>query len=333
MLRLLTIVATAAALAAPVPATADGEGSALDRYAADTWRSLAAMVDPTTGLPSDNINGALDPASRSKFTSPTNVGMYLWATVSARHLGLISADAARDRRGDAAIGEVELGGIDRRLVELHRAFVLQDDIGLVFGLLTGDGIQCDELLEAREVHLRLVKKTLVALQRADGLIERCLEGAGVDLRQQLVLLHVLAFLERHLDQIAADSLVRHDGDRGRRRDGAQLVQDHRHVAQRRLRHPDDLGRGGSRARLLRQFMPDDDGGQDQRRRRHDPAHAMAARRVGDLCVHSFIHGDAPPPGMGLRLGPCEIYQVQQLRVRTNARSIVLRAYPAGGRST
>lgn len=95
MLRLLTIVATAAALASPLPVAA--EPNVLQKYAADTWRSMAAMVDRGTGLPSDNINGSLDPASRSKFTSPTNVGMYLWATVSARHLGLIKSREARDR--------------------------------------------------------------------------------------------------------------------------------------------------------------------------------------------------------------------------------------------
>jgi putative glucoamylase/uncharacterized protein DUF3131 len=98
MLRLLTIVAavtTSAVLASPIPAAA--EPNVLQKYAADTWRSMAAMVNPGTGLPSDNINGALDPASRSKFTSPTNIGMYLWATVSARHLGLISGREAEDR--------------------------------------------------------------------------------------------------------------------------------------------------------------------------------------------------------------------------------------------
>jgi hypothetical protein len=93
--RLPVIAVTVAALAAPV--TASAEHDPLARYAADTWRSMAALVNPTTGLPSDNINGALDPASRSKYTSPTNVGMYLWATVSARHLGLISAHEASQR--------------------------------------------------------------------------------------------------------------------------------------------------------------------------------------------------------------------------------------------
>ena len=88
-----TVTTTVPALAAP--ATAHRE--VLTSYATDTWRSMVAMVHPGTELPSDNINGALDPASRARYTSPTNVGMYLWATVSARHLGLIGKREARER--------------------------------------------------------------------------------------------------------------------------------------------------------------------------------------------------------------------------------------------
>ena len=38
----------------------------LERWAADTWRSFEAMVDDETGLPADNIDGDLDPATRSR---------------------------------------------------------------------------------------------------------------------------------------------------------------------------------------------------------------------------------------------------------------------------
>lgn len=100
--RVLTVAASVLALAAPTTTAVAGDdrgGGAADlrRYAADTWRSMAAMVDPVSGLPSDNIGGALDPATRSAYTSPTNVGMYLWSVVGARHLGLISTSDAEDR--------------------------------------------------------------------------------------------------------------------------------------------------------------------------------------------------------------------------------------------
>ena len=55
------------------------------------------MANPDTGLPSDNIGGDLDPATRSAYTSPTNIGAYLWATVVARDTGLIGAAEARHR--------------------------------------------------------------------------------------------------------------------------------------------------------------------------------------------------------------------------------------------
>lgn len=66
-------------------------------YAKDTWRSFDAMTDPDTGLPADNIDGDLDPGTRSGYTSPTNIGAYLWSTVVARDLGIISRSEARQR--------------------------------------------------------------------------------------------------------------------------------------------------------------------------------------------------------------------------------------------
>ncbi len=69
----------------------------LDEYATDTWTSFEAMAVPETGLPADNIGGDLSAGSRSGFTSPTNIGAYLWSTVAARDIGLIDADEARER--------------------------------------------------------------------------------------------------------------------------------------------------------------------------------------------------------------------------------------------
>lgn len=69
----------------------------LTGYAGDTWRSLAAMVDPNSGLAVDNVPGDLDPDRRAEYTSPTNIGCYLWSTVVARDLGFVSAGEARRR--------------------------------------------------------------------------------------------------------------------------------------------------------------------------------------------------------------------------------------------
>ncbi|GAA3730294.1 hypothetical protein GCM10022225_10060 [Plantactinospora mayteni] len=96
----------APALAAGSPAGAVDRATAL-RWAADTWRSMVAMTDPGTGLPADNIDGDLATGSRAKYTSPTNIGSYIWSALVARELKLI--------------GERELvGRVDAALSSLAR---------------------------------------------------------------------------------------------------------------------------------------------------------------------------------------------------------------------
>ncbi len=62
-----------------------------------------------TGLPTDNVGGALRPGSRADYTSPTNIGGYLWSTVAARDIGLIGAKEARTRmsRAIASLARLE----------------------------------------------------------------------------------------------------------------------------------------------------------------------------------------------------------------------------------
>jgi hypothetical protein len=85
-----------------------GDRAALQRYARDTWRSIAAMTSPATGLPADNVGGALAPGTRARYTSPTNVATYVWSVVSARDTGLIGSAEATERVGRvlAALGRM-----------------------------------------------------------------------------------------------------------------------------------------------------------------------------------------------------------------------------------
>ena len=76
---------------------AGGSDAVLTGYVQDTWKSFVAMADEETGLPADNIAGDLSVSSRSGFTSPTNIGAYLWSTVVARDTGLIGKFEARGR--------------------------------------------------------------------------------------------------------------------------------------------------------------------------------------------------------------------------------------------
>ena len=70
------------------PTTSDR--ALVGRWARDTWRSLVAMTDEHTGLPADNIGESVTSPERSNYTSPTNIGGYLWSTIVAREFGIIS---------------------------------------------------------------------------------------------------------------------------------------------------------------------------------------------------------------------------------------------------
>jgi Putative glucoamylase/Protein of unknown function (DUF3131) len=103
--------AVAAAVAAAFLAVAAPAGAAtftrqqravLHGIAQDTWSFYAADVDPVTHLPLDNLG----PGSvRGEYTSAANVGVYLWAVVAARDLGLITTQRA-DQLAGATLGEV-----------------------------------------------------------------------------------------------------------------------------------------------------------------------------------------------------------------------------------
>ena len=86
-----------------------GQKAVLKGYLKDTWKSFEAMAVPGTGLPADNIGGDLSAGSRSGFTSPTNMGAYLWSTVAARDTGLIGKREAFARMSQTidSIGKLE----------------------------------------------------------------------------------------------------------------------------------------------------------------------------------------------------------------------------------
>jgi hypothetical protein len=65
--------------------------------ARDTWKFYAADVDPSTHLPLDNLTfagGSATPTSSGKYTSAANIGVYLWAVVSAADLHLVGRGQA-----------------------------------------------------------------------------------------------------------------------------------------------------------------------------------------------------------------------------------------------
>ena len=77
-------------------APARAADSDLQRYAKGTWASFVAMTDEQTGLPADYVG--VD-GTRSPPTSPTNIGAYLWSTVTAEKLGIIGHRETVSRLG------------------------------------------------------------------------------------------------------------------------------------------------------------------------------------------------------------------------------------------
>jgi hypothetical protein len=93
-------VLVAAALSAAPSALAAG---ALDRYARATWASFEAMTDSRTGLPTDKLERD---GTRSRQTSTTNIGAYMWSAVVAERLGIIGR-RERTQRMDQTISTLE----------------------------------------------------------------------------------------------------------------------------------------------------------------------------------------------------------------------------------
>jgi hypothetical protein len=100
VVRAVALVGSLAALvvvfSAAVVADPHAMRDTLERYARDTWASFVAMTDEETGLPADSLH--ID-GTRSVQTSTTNIGAYMWSTLVAEELGLISHDKAVARLG------------------------------------------------------------------------------------------------------------------------------------------------------------------------------------------------------------------------------------------
>ena len=94
MILIVALLAGLLVAAAPASAHGNDQGGLTARQRAvlygiakDTWKFYADDVDPKTHLPLDNLGPG---ATRGSYTSAANVGVYLWAVISAKDLKLIS---------------------------------------------------------------------------------------------------------------------------------------------------------------------------------------------------------------------------------------------------
>ncbi len=141
---------------------------------------------------------------------------------------LAQADPALDRRGDAAVRDVELLLVDLRLVGGDDALVLLDRRGLRVDVLLRDRILPVERLVAGEVEAGVLQQRLVAQELALVLRQQRLVGPHVDLGQEVAGLDGLALAKADLGEVAAH--LRADRHGGERRHGAEAREHHRHVA-------------------------------------------------------------------------------------------------------
>src|SRR5207237_4804257 len=88
---LITGQPAAASPQSQAPLTAQ-QRAVLLGVARDTWSFFAQDVDPATHLPLDNLGPG---TTRAAYTSPANIGGYLWSVVSAGDLQLITRDEER----------------------------------------------------------------------------------------------------------------------------------------------------------------------------------------------------------------------------------------------
>src|SRR3954453_17179939 len=89
--------AAASGASAATAAQAGAPGNSRKRlleYARTTYASLVAMTSPATGLPADRMSSA---GVRSPETSTTNIGGFMWSTVVAEKLRIISHAEAVQR--------------------------------------------------------------------------------------------------------------------------------------------------------------------------------------------------------------------------------------------
>ncbi len=70
----------------------------LSGYARDTWQSFDALAQPS-GLPADSLSKTPAGWAAAYYTSPSDIAAYLWSTLAAEDLQIISREESRDRLG------------------------------------------------------------------------------------------------------------------------------------------------------------------------------------------------------------------------------------------
>ena len=115
--------------------------------------------------------------------------------------------------------QLHLATVNARLVGFHHGLQLAHQVALRVQGLKGDDVGQGQI--ALQIQFGVIQKGLVLQLLGLGLVQSRLERGGVNLRQQVVGVDILAFGEGDLDQLAVHARSDRDGVEGL--DGAQTV--------------------------------------------------------------------------------------------------------------
>ena len=208
------------------------------------------------------------------------------------------ADTAVDRSDQPGEFQLQLRGVDRRLIGLQRRLERGD-----LGRGRIDGLFCnatrgDQRGKARVVGLRVRQLCGILGTRCRGLRELRAERARIDLRQQITGVHVLTFREGNPLQLTINA--RFDLDNAQRLHGADTGQRNRQISLGHL--TDEHGHGGGRAAFRRRRAGvsrkeidatcEKHEGQDAESNRSAPRHGQPRRACAVTCdvVHPTSGG-------------------------------------------
>src|SRR5690606_30430438 len=181
----------------------------------------------------------LDGLDLSNAEQPLRVaGAYIVAGIDATE-----ADPTAHRRDDTRVGQLDLDRSHGRLAGGSHRFQLRYQRFLSIVFLARDCVLSHQLGVAFEIKSRRFQLGLDPRQLRLRLLERGLNGAVIDARQQIALGHLLTFLEQHLGEYPVDLRVQcHAVDGAHVADGVNQVWDiallddgHRHGYRCRLR--------------------------------------------------------------------------------------------------
>ena len=143
---------------------------------------------------------------------------------------------AIDRRADRSVFDIELGGVDRRLVEAYDRLVCRDSRELCRVLLLRRKLLLQQRGVAHEILARVFEVGLVPGLRRVGLIERRLKWPRIDLEQHVAGLDRLALVEIDCGDVSGYPAPYRDGVEGN--DSSEAADDDRHVLRLRRLYRD-----------------------------------------------------------------------------------------------